>query len=404
MPFDHPSHEANLADSLHTVAVNSSYTASRALSKWLKTGVQLSTDGFVSLALDDCCRSIHDVDEPIAAVRLPMLGDVKGDILLAFPEKQGLALVDMLIGAPNGTSKEFSEMEASCLQETGNIVASAFANSLSSWLKMTVTPQAPEFAFDLAAALIDPLLETYAQSGDDAFVAKTVFEVAGRKLDWSFLFLPTPESLDAIRKRCGQDEVQRHALRTIAVNAAFDASRSLSKWLRRGVQLQTEGFVKTSFHDVVPDHDTLQPVVAMYSALEADLHGHALTLLDLKTGLALVDVLSGKPKGTTKIPLDEMGISCLQETCNILSSSFANAWAKYLEISIIAGPPHVLVDLPQAVIQSVLAEQMAASDDVFLARTRFRMDQESMDWQFLVVPSPASLRLFEAFDVETVSS
>ncbi|MCZ6699750.1 MAG: hypothetical protein O7D94_12530 [Planctomycetota bacterium] len=385
------------AESLRTVAINSAHTASRALSKWFKRGVRLTSNGFEYVEIEDLSSIAGPPDEPILAARLPLSGDLTSDILLAFPEKVAMSLVDIMLGNPDGTTQEFSELERSCLQETGNIVGSAFTNCLSNWLKLNTVPQSPIVVHDLACAIIDPLLIGQASVGDRALVSKTEFELDGQRLDWTLIVVPSAESLAVMRRQCDTDRIRRNALQTIAINGAFDASRAMSKWLKRGVRLKTEGFEVVPLRDASRPKDGAdanEPSVALLMELGSQLHGHALLEISYGSALELVGVLMGREPGE-QTELDEMAKSCLMETGNIISSSFVNSWAKWMEIHSEPEAPQLLIDLHEAIFQSVLVEQAMVHDEVFMSKATFSVDGRDLEWVFYMLPTPSSMRLIE---------
>lgn len=386
----------DLADALRTVAVNSAYSASRALSKWFKHGVRLTCDGFAGVPIAQASELAGAPDDPVVAVHMTLQGDLHGDVLLVFPENVAYELVDLMIGAAPGTTRSLGELEISCLQETGNIVGTSFANCLSSWLNVTTIPASPTVVHDMACAVIDPLVIGHAAVSDEALVSKTEFDMDGHRKEWSLLLLPSAESMKRMERQCRGDHVRRNALHAIAINGAFGASRAMSKWLKRGVRLHTEGFVRIPLRDIGGNgDDNTEPVAAILMDLASQLHGHALLVMPESTGRRLVDVLTHQPPGTTQA-IDEMARSCLQETGNIISSSFINSWAKWLDIHAEPQPPRIQIDLLPAILQSVLVEQALAADEIFLAKTSFSVDGQWLDWEFYLLPTPSSLRLIEA--------
>ena len=52
-------------------------------------------------------------------------GPLGGQILLVFEDRAGLALADLLLHQPVGTTTEWTELERSAAQETTNIVGCA---------------------------------------------------------------------------------------------------------------------------------------------------------------------------------------------------------------------------------------------------------------------------------------
>jgi chemotaxis protein CheC len=384
-----------VSDALRTVVVNSAYNASRALSKWLKRGVRLRCDGFETVHISRLAGAGFSPDDVVIGVHLPLMGDLSGDVLMLFPEQVAFRLVDLLIGLPLGTTKTLDDLESSALQETGNIVGSSFANSLAMWLKLSTIPHAPVVALDLASAVIDPILVSQASVSDEALLSKTEFEIDGHRMEWVLFVLPSPAALEIIRRKCEGDQIQERALLTIAINGAFAASRAMSKWLKHGVRLTTEGFSRVALNEITGTVDNDEPVVALHLHLADELQGHALLTIPHSTALRFVEILMGMPEGAVT-ELDEMAESCLQETGNIVSGAFVNSWAKWLDLRSAPRPPQLQVDLLPAVLDSVLVEQAAESDEAFMAKATFSINDRWLDWNFYLLPHPSSMRLIEA--------
>ncbi len=395
MPSEVANGAVDLAEALRIVMVNSSYNASRALSKWLKRGVRLTADGFTAVPFAEVAEAAGPDDEPVAALHMTLGGDLTGDVLLMFQEAVAFELVDMLMGNPAGTTRQLGEFEQSCLQETGNIVGTSFTNSLASWLKLQIVPASPMFVHDLACAIVDPLLANYAQLADEVLLARTEFELDQRQLDWTFLLLPSVESLARMQERCATDNIRRNALHTIAVNGAFNASRAMSKWLRRGVRLSTEGFVRVPLAEVCDEARSDETVVGVHLTLGDQMHGHSLLVMPMPTACKLVDIVTRVKLGTTR-EMDEMAVSCLTETGNILSSSFMNSLSRWLDITAEPSAPQVKIDMLEAIFDAVIVEQAKVGDDAFLAKSVFSVDGQWLEWDFYLLPSPSSLRLIEA--------
>lgn len=386
--------EPSLGDGLRVVAVNGSYDASRAMSKWLRRGVRLTSEGFQAVPIGKASAIFGEPDEVIAAIHLPLAGDLSGHVLLVFPQAVALKLVDMVMQQPEGTSTEFGEIEQSCLQETGNIVASAYANCLAKWLKLTVEPDVPTFILDMASAVIDPLLSDLVLHHNDVHAATTEFMLDRQRLQWGLMLLPSPASRERMEERCQADSMRQDALRTIAINGAFNASRAVSKWMKRGVKISTRGFEHIPLKYAAELFEEGTPIAALHSELGPQFHGHALLAIAKNDALRLVDLMMQQPLGTTS-ELDELAASCLAETANIISSSFVNSWSTWLDVSITPGPPQLAVDLPGAVLESVLAEQAMVSDEILLARTEFAVDAQTLEWVFFMLPAPSAMRLIE---------
>ena len=216
-----------------------------------------------------------------------------------------------------------------------------------------------------------------------------------RQLGWPFLLLPSAESLVRMREHCTTDNIRRNVLHTIAVNGAFNASRAMSKWLRRGVRLSAEGFVSVPLSEVCDAAHSDETVVAVHLTLGDQMHGHTLLVMPIHTACKLVDIVTQAKSGTTR-QLDEMAISCLQETGNILSSSFMNSLSKWLDITAEPSTPQVKIDMLGAIFDAVIVEQAKVGDNAFMAKSVFSVDGQWLEWDFYFLPSTLSLRLIEA--------
>lgn len=189
---------------LHGVAAEGARHATKALAKWLGRNVQISTEGFQQVPLSDLSEMVGQQDEPIAAVQMSIAGDLSGHVLLCLPLKAAQYVVSTLLGTPQELDLYSDELARSCIQETGNLVGSAYIGSIATWLDLVAKPLAPQVAVDLPSALIEPLLVEQAMLSDLALLAKTDFRLEDVSVDWVFYMLPSPESMKLIEAKCNQ--------------------------------------------------------------------------------------------------------------------------------------------------------------------------------------------------------
>lgn len=391
----HVDFTVDLQEALRAAANNSAYSASRALSKWLNRGVSLQTDGFERIPITEAAHYTGEPDAAVAAVHMVLEGDIQGNVLLVMPEAVGRRLVEILMQTPPGSTCSFGEMEQSALQETGNIVGTSFANALAQWLNLRVVPASPAFAYDLACAVVEPVLLADAAERDYAWLTKTAFEIDGERLDWCMLLLLTGESLERIRGGPADDYAKESDLHTVAVNAAFNASRSMHRWLGKRVRISSAGLRRTQLHELHQlwtDDDG--PAVILHMVLEGQLTGSLLLVMKRTSAMQLIGCLA--PDLPMEERLGEMGQSCLQETANIVSTAFANSVAKWLDLDTRPSPPVYHEDMPDAAFESLLASQAQRSDEVLVSKTSFHVENCEIECALFVLPSQSAFRLIDA--------
>ncbi len=385
--------DAPVLNALGKVAVHGAAEASTALSKWFGRGVRVTSDGFESVPFESLNAAIGEPERIVVAVRMPIDGEITGDILLTMPEEVAMTLCDLLMQQPPGTTTSIGEMELSCIQETGNIVGSAMMNGLVGWLGVTAAPGPPVVLHDMACATVEPTLVEQASVSDEILLARTDFLMDKLWLEWGLFLLPSPKSSALIAKRCESDQFERFesVINSVAASGAMNASQALSKWFGASVRLRTDGFVDVPLDELESMlGNPEEPVAALRMNVTGGFLAESLLAFAEPVALSLIDLLMGQPMGTSK-QLDDAGRSCLQETANIVSSSYVNSLCSWLGVSATPQAPQYQFDLAAAVVAPILLEQAKVSDSVLFTRTDFLMDGHWLDWIFLLVPSPQAM-------------
>lgn len=166
--------------------------ASTAMCRWTNGNVTLTLDEITHLPLEEVSSSLELGCELLTMVALTLQGELGGTMLLTFDEENGRKLAASLLNRPVADSPEWSELERSALNETGNILGCAYMNALTRFLDAELIPSPPYFMQDYGASVLQQALMSQALTCDSATICRTTFRREGRALDWNVLFLPTP--------------------------------------------------------------------------------------------------------------------------------------------------------------------------------------------------------------------
>jgi chemotaxis protein CheC len=188
---------------LRTVLGLGAEGASQALSRWLGMDVRLTLGEVEQVDLEAAAGALGPPESLVAACAMGLTGSLTGSILLCFADRAGLALADLLVRQPVGTSTEWGELERSAAMETANIVGCAYLNALAAHLPARggagLAPTPPTFLHEFAGSLIEFAVMGQAAELDRVLLAGTTFEAAGAgDLDWTLLFVPDAPSLAAL--------------------------------------------------------------------------------------------------------------------------------------------------------------------------------------------------------------
>ncbi|MDX2198896.1 MAG: hypothetical protein SF069_07990 [Phycisphaerae bacterium] len=240
-----------LDTSFKALSVDSAFSAARALTTWLNRDVRLHTEGFHSAPLAEFSELAGPPEEPVVALHLPLQGDLQGDLLIALPEQIAFQLVDMLLGQPVGTTTAFGELEQSAMQETGNIVGSSFANCLARWLRLSVVPASPNFAYDLACAVLAPIAASAANLSDEVWVNRTCFHLDGQHVDWRLLLLLSESARERVAEHVQREQLVCYDLDMLLHHTAAEVATQLRNELGHDVRVICGDFARAAFSELI---------------------------------------------------------------------------------------------------------------------------------------------------------
>lgn len=181
---------------------------------------------------------------------------------------------------------------------------------------------------------------------------------------------------------------------------AEEASKALSGWIGRPTQIASDAVEQLPLHDatgVLGDGD--EPICFCVVELTGVLTGCMMLVFDDASGLNLADLLLGHPQGTA-VAWEELETSAALETANIVCCAYLNALSRTLPEGtssdasahdLIPTPPRFSRDYATSLLEFALMPQLIASDQVLLARTRFHIDGQPVDWKLLFVPDAESM-------------
>lgn len=187
----------HLARAFHRGAAESS----AALGSWLSAATTVTIESVDQCPLEHATSVLGDGDGAVCMCIMQMQGTLEGQMLLAFDDASGLAMADLLLGRPGGTSQEWGEMEISAALETMNIAGSAYLNGIARDLsehgggRVSLIPTPPTFLRDFAESLLEAAFVEQAAAGRYIVFAQAKFELQGNPLRWTFLLVPDPSSL-----------------------------------------------------------------------------------------------------------------------------------------------------------------------------------------------------------------
>lgn len=145
--------------------------ATGALSKLVGRDVRVSIPEFRLVPLWEVARSLWEPDAVVIGISFKLTGGLEGHLSLLFERQGALALVDVLLQRPAGTTRAIAEIEQSTLKEVGNILANSYLTSMEHEIRRAVMPGPARFSeMPLGEVLESLLLEQSEIVVEDRFL------------------------------------------------------------------------------------------------------------------------------------------------------------------------------------------------------------------------------------------
>jgi chemotaxis protein CheC len=182
-------------------------------------------------------------------------------------------------------------------------------------------------------------------------------------------------------------EVELDILKELGSIGTGHAATSLSKLLNKDVYFSVPnvkiGEIKNLSSEFIDD--VVAGVVIALQDLEEHRSGYLYIMFPEKSARKIASDLFGMEE------LDEeMYASTIMEVGNILSSSFCDASADFMDIILLPSPPNFAVDVPTAVIDSVVSQMAEKNDHIILFETSLSSDPD-VEIFLAMLPEPGML-------------
>ena len=185
---------------LNKISDISSQSAADALSQMVSKEVSVKFPNIAVKPMDEIQKLNGDMIISLSE----LTGDVRGNILLAFPKEKGLTLLDIMMMQEQGTLKDMNEESTGAFNELNNIVGGAYVSAFANYLSFKVFPKPPKFIGDLNK-IRDQLIGELNENSDNMLLIDTFFSIDSCKTDGLFIMLLDDESLnnlfDRLKKR-----------------------------------------------------------------------------------------------------------------------------------------------------------------------------------------------------------
>lgn len=180
---------------------------------------------------------------------------------------------------------------------------------------------------------------------------------------------------------------QMDALRELGNIGAAHAATTLSTMLNTTIEMNIP---EISVIDLSRIHEHISDEIAAMVLFKIDGElsngGFLLLHVPVESAIRLVNVMLGEQEMTRA--MNEMDRSALLEIGNIMVSAFLDGTAGLLNVVMIPSPPDLIIDMPHAALQAIIAMQLEGNgNDVVFFRTELKSCEYALASNLILLPN-----------------
>jgi len=179
-------------------------------------------------------------------------------------------------------------------------------------------------------------------------------------------------------------------LKEIGNIGAGNAVTALAKLLSTRVDMSVPRIKILDFRDI-PEilGDPEMQVAGILLGMNGDLTGSILFILRLEAAHALINILMGRDI-SQGIEFNEIEVSALKETGNILAGSYLSALSTMLNLNITPSTPELCIDMAGAILSVPAIAFGSWGDRVLYIENKFSDGNQDVGGEFFLIPDVQS--------------
>ncbi len=170
--------------------------AATALSQLISEKIEISVPAVKVVPLANLSYELGGPERLVYVVYLEVLREMHGTMLTIFSLESADFLTKRLLG--EDVVDTTTEIAQSALKEVGSILCGSYLSALTQVVGMNAVASVPSMANDMLGAMLDFILVEIGQTADEIFLIDVELFVSDTRLECSQLYLPKPETLDAV--------------------------------------------------------------------------------------------------------------------------------------------------------------------------------------------------------------
>ncbi len=176
------------------------------LSQLVNEKIQIHVPNIKTIDYDQVADTLnYGHADKLIGVMVNIEGDLQVALMFILTIRGANAFVSALLGTPKKDDDSFDEMEISVIKEIGNIMFSAYVNTLSTMTQASLKLSIPYYAIDMPQAILSVPASLYSEIADKGIFVESVFEITNEEYTAHLVMVPEKESFSELARLMGVD-------------------------------------------------------------------------------------------------------------------------------------------------------------------------------------------------------
>ncbi len=174
------------------------------LSQLVNENIQIHVPTIKTIDYDEVSTTLeYEEEDKLLGVLVHIEGDLNIALMFMLTISAANAFVSTLLGTPMKDDDEFDEMQMSVLREIGNIMFSAYVNTLTMMTNKSLKLSVPHIAVDMPQAILSLPAALYGEIAEKGVFVESIFEIQNQNFTAHLVMVPDPESYDMLAEVMG---------------------------------------------------------------------------------------------------------------------------------------------------------------------------------------------------------
>jgi chemotaxis protein CheC len=177
--------------------------AATSLGMILNAEVNIQLPNVLITGFDTAVNALGGAEAMTVGVLLNFSGEANGMIMFLLGMDDAQNITSILVQDDAGGEEGLSDIKRSAIQEIGNILGSAYINSIAQLTGLRIDVSIPYIAIDMAGALLSVPIIQFGAVGDKVLFIEESFYTDERKLNSNVIMFAEVDTLQSIMGRLG---------------------------------------------------------------------------------------------------------------------------------------------------------------------------------------------------------